>query len=71
MIKEGAMMQIVDYKNIEEVVKATEKYLFDNDFANQTIELNKKFIENNINNNNQFAPLLNKIDELFFLRLKL
>lgn len=64
MIKEGAKMQIVDYKNIEEVVKATENYLFDNDFAHQTIQLNKKFIESNINNNNQFAPLLDKIDEL-------
>lgn len=64
MVNEGAMMQIVDYKNIEEVVKATENYLFDNDFAHQTIQLNKKFIESNINNNNQFAPLLDKIDEL-------
>lgn len=64
MIKEGAMLQIVDYKNIEEIIKATEKYMFDDNFAKKTIELNRTFIEDSINNNNKFAPLLDKIDVL-------
>ena len=70
MINEGAMMQIVPYYDMDAIVNACEKYMFEQEFKKKTLETNREFISGQLNNSEQSSPLLTKIEEIRNLKTR-
>lgn len=64
MISNGAMMQLVSYSNIEEVIKGCERYLEDNKLRKQTLAANNDYISRKFTGKEPFADLIKRVDEL-------
>lgn len=64
MISEGAMMQIINYSDIDAAVLACEKYMFDEEFKQKTIKANREFISGQLKPEEHGAVLFQKIEEL-------